>query len=142
MARSDRHHDRHGSRSWCQANQRLSAACVDDCGPSIARAPREITAAHVKAAERLLGDYELGVEMVSGGKGYDRVDCVGPGSGSATTVSMHLHATSRHWRLSVVPVPASSAGWSLTIAPSLGSAKSFRYSLAPCPWSGPLRGRY
>ena len=43
-------------------------------------APREITAAHVKAAERLLGDYELGVEMVSGGKGYDRVDCVGPGS--------------------------------------------------------------
>ena len=42
-------HDRHGSRSWCQANQRL-AACDDDCGPLHRSAPREITAAHVKAA--------------------------------------------------------------------------------------------
>lgn len=37
--------------------------------------PREITPAHVKAAERLLGDYEIGIEGASqGGAKIDRVD--------------------------------------------------------------------
>ena len=43
--------------------------------------PREITAAHVRAAERLLGDYERGEAMIGGGgANLDRVDCPGPGA--------------------------------------------------------------
>ncbi len=39
-----------------------------------ASCPREITEAHVKAAEKLLADYEFGVEGASNGRTYDRVD--------------------------------------------------------------------
>ncbi len=42
--------------------------------------PREITSAHVRAAERLLGDYELGVDgATQGGMANDKVDGGGGG---------------------------------------------------------------
>jgi hypothetical protein len=45
--------------------------------------PREFTAAHLRAANKLLTDYEIGIEGASNGRNYDRVDGAVPGDISA-----------------------------------------------------------
>ena len=54
--------------------------------------PREITAAHVKAAGRLLSDYEIGIEGASNGRSYDRVD----GAASGGISGIRLDALRRY----------------------------------------------
>lgn len=105
--------------------------------------PREVTRQHLRAATRLLSDYELGVEGAQHGRNMERVD-EGPRIGTDVPAPgwMHCGAIGSRWQRSVSRPALSCSPWRWATGPSSslrstwGSSATVRMAGSPPDWSG------